>query len=83
MADDAHFSTGHEHTQYNRVRYFHLFGVIFASEGSNYSELFSQLQLVLCRVAAVNCLSVHHHSSVLLESLTFFVVDRDDLDFMF
>ena len=41
VASVAHFSTGHEQTQYNRVCYFHLFGVSLASMGSNYSELIS------------------------------------------
>ena len=32
------FITDHEHSQYNQVCYFHLFGVFLASNKSNYSE---------------------------------------------
>ena len=52
--------------QLNRVCFFHFFGVFIVSKGSNDSELFrsysSSLQLLLCRVAAVKSLPIHHHS---------------------
>ena len=38
VASAVHFSTGPDQTQYNRV-YYHLFGVVLAFRGSNYSEL--------------------------------------------
>ena len=37
VAGVAHFSICHEQTKYNRVCYFHSFGVFPASKGSNYS----------------------------------------------
>ena len=40
VAGVAHFSIGHEQTQYNRVSNFQLFDVFLASKGSNYSDLF-------------------------------------------
>ena len=40
----ADLRTGHEQTQYNRVCYFHLFGVFLACKGSYYSELINFIQ---------------------------------------
>ena len=35
----AHFISGHEQTHFNRVCFFHFFGVVLASKESKYSEL--------------------------------------------
>ena len=59
----AHFITGHEKTQLNRVCYFHFFGVFLAKDLIILTYSVSSLQLVLCRVAAIKRLPVHHHSS--------------------
>ena len=55
--------TSHEQTQYNRVCYFHLFGVFLVSKVSKYLSYLSPLQLVFCPVAAVKDFSVHHHNA--------------------
>ena len=47
-------------THYIRFCYFHLFGVSLASKASNYLQL---IYLVLCSVAAVKRLPVHHYSA--------------------
>ena len=39
VASVASLITGHEQTQLNRVCYFHFFGMVNASKGSNKSEL--------------------------------------------
>ena len=44
----ARFITGHEETQLKRFCYFHFFGVILASKGSNYSESMSNAIKSLC-----------------------------------
>ena len=59
----AHFITGHGKTQLNRVCYFHFFGVFLAKDLIILTYSVSSLQLVLCRVAAIKRLPVHHHSS--------------------
>ena len=39
VAGIAHYSTGDEQTQYNRVHYLNLFGTFLPCKVSNYSEL--------------------------------------------
>ena len=39
MAGNAHFITGHEQTQFNRVCSFRFLDTVLASKGSDYSEL--------------------------------------------
>ena len=39
VAGVAHYITGHEQTQLNRVCYFHFFDVVIASKGSNLTKL--------------------------------------------
>ena len=62
-ADLHSYITAHEQIDENRVCYFRFFGVFLASRGSSLRTYLSSLQLVLCRVAAVIRLSVHHHSA--------------------
>ena len=57
MANVAYFITCHEQTRYNRVFYYRFLGVRIEL----LRTCLSSLQLVVCLVAAVQRLSVHHH----------------------
>ena len=50
MSGVAHFSSGHEQAQCNRIRYFPLFGLFLASKGYNLSELIHYLDPTTLRM---------------------------------
>ena len=63
IASVAYFITCHELTQLNSLLFSFLWCIPCFQRILLFRTYLSLLQLVLCRVAAVKCLPVHHHSA--------------------
>ena len=62
MASVAHYITGHKQTQSNQACYFVSLVFFIPSKDLTFKTYLSSLQLMLRRVAVVNCLPVQHYS---------------------